>query len=279
MDIFIYISLHTLNMLFLKILSLKKNPIEMTLIMRGVGCITMSIIFALKMNFSLLPKRPKLQFIRLCIAGLGLALIISSYQYVHASTVAVLLKFDVIFLIFISAFLGHKTKNMTYYALGAFVLLFIHISLFKGPTEDIFGHVMALVGTFIISIGFLLLNKSGKSENKAVTCLIPGLSLFLFGLLLAVKNREDYIKLITFSSMLACLSGVIMFAIYIYTLKLYNKHSVVFTELLTFICIFIFIPIEIWGLKIFISTQHLLSILIVSLYTLFVFLKREKVFA
>ena len=128
MDILIYICLHTLNMWLLKNLSINENPTEVTLLLRGLGCISLSILFAWQKNYSLIPNKPKLQLMRLFIAGFGLALMIGSYNYINASTIAVLLKFDVIFLIFISTFLKRELKEMSFYALGAFVLLsLIHI--------------------------------------------------------------------------------------------------------------------------------------------------------
>ncbi len=276
MDILIYISLHTINIWLLKSLSLESVPTEVTLIIRGLGCIIMSVIFAYKNNFSLLPKDPKLQLTRLFTAGLGLGLMIASYQYVNASTAAVLFKFDVIFLIFISMFLGNKVKTMIYYALGAFAFLLTHIFFFKEFSENILGYITALIGTFIISIGFLLLNKSGQSENQAVTCLVPGISISLFGVLLALKKQGNYFDTLNVSLLMALCSGIIMFAIYIYTLKLYKKYSVVFAEILTFICIILLVPIEIWGLRTSYSLQHLFSILVIASYTLFVYLKKYK---
>lgn len=263
-------------MWLLKSLSLDSVPTEVTLMVRGLGCILMSLLFAYKNNYSISPKKPKLQFARLFIAGLGLGLMIASYQYINASTVAVLFKFDVVFLIFISMFLGKKAKGMIYYALGAFALLSIHIFFFKENSENILGYVAALSGTFVISIGFLLLNKSGKFENQAVTCLVPGVSISLFGLLLAFQKQGTYFDISNFSLLIALFSGFVMFAIYNYTLKLYRKHSVVFAELLTFICIILFIPIEILGLKMSLSAQHLFSILVIASYTLFVYFKKEN---
>ncbi len=279
MEILLYLSLHTINMGVLKKLAMLEMPTEATLVFRGLGCIFMAIYLAKKNNYSLVPNKTKLQLIRILIAGLGIGLMITSYKYVFATTVAVLFKFDVIFLIFFSLISLRKIKGLTLYALGAFILLLLHVLYFKEDTENLIGYGFALGGTFIISIGFILLSKSGKSENLAVTCIVPGISLVLGGIFLGFFKQGNYKVIPLVDVFIATFSGFIMFWIYMYTLKLYRKHSVVFTELLTFICIILFIPIEIWGLNTILNPQHILSILTIGLYTLFVYFKKERQYA
>ena len=259
----------------LKKVSLESVPVEIVLIARGLGCVFMSLFLAYKNNFSLIPRQSKLQLARILVAGLGLGPIITSYQFINASTVAVVFKFDVIFLLFISMFFKGKFQRLAFHSLGALLLLLAHILYFKEPYESTLGYMLSLGGTFVISIGFILLNKSGKNENQAVTCLVPGASILLFGIIILLARRGDYSSISETSFALALSSGIVMFFIYIYTLKLYKKHTVIFTELLTFACIILFIPIEIWGLKIPISFRHLFSILVIAAYTLFIYLKKE----
>jgi len=274
MIIIIYLLLHVANMLLLKKLAMDGISGHTILVFRGLGCMFCAISYAILKRHSLYPKDPQLQAKRLLVAGLGLSLTLLSYQFINASTINLLLKYDILFLLVMTLKRGQSISKFIVFLLGGLLLLILHITFFKADSESIVGHIIVILGTLIISVGFLLLNKSARKENIAVTTVIPGLSLTIAGILLFFANPNHSLNFSSHFMLLIC--GPIMYFIYFFTIKLYKRLSIVVTELLTYLSILMVIPLEINILSLNMDIHHLVSLAIIGLYTVTVYLMAVK---
>ncbi|MFX5574569.1 hypothetical protein ABTD77_19205, partial [Acinetobacter baumannii] len=84
-------------------------------IYRGAIALILGIIGACLKRYSLFPESWKPQIARLIFNGLASYLLVSSFTYLSASTVSLISRIDVPFLIFLSVYLGKEKSDLQFW--------------------------------------------------------------------------------------------------------------------------------------------------------------------
>lgn len=231
--------------LCIRVLALEGVPVSESLIVRGLGCLALVILFSHHQNLPLKPKSVKTQVFRAVLAGLALTFLTMSYNWLSASAVSVLSNIDVPLLVLLGPIVGVPAFKRTR-ALALLAILFlvwyvsgieIHQDLFKGLSS------LAL-GSVLLCFGYLYIKKSMSEENEAVAILTPSLAIIVYGIAEAAVE-SGFAHLWTPSqAALALLSGVLMFVAYAATMRLYELTDLASAEFPTLISAIVIQPLE-----------------------------------
>ena len=246
--------------ILLKYLALSQAPFSATLILRGIIVIVLSISLAWKTGDSLYPKNTRFQFIRLLNSGLALGLGTLSYVYLSATSIALLARLDLFWILCFEKD-GRKGRlGRTYFILS--LILLVGVALLRFPGDTSLGLMLAVLSTALLTWGFFLAQRSGTEENMSVAILVPGLSLVLFGIFFIQKNM-----LITFNWILpTILSGILLFLFYYFLLSSFRHFSIYTVNVGALIATLILSAVEIWifhlpiSIRLFVGLVVLLAI-------------------
>ncbi len=233
--------------LTMRTLALSGIPISESLVIRGTSCLLLVFIYARQFKLTLAPSSLKTQVIRGVLAGLALTFISWSYNWLTASTVAVLSNMDVPLLMVFGPAIGVPSSNRSrLLALVSILLLIWYGTGLESQISLIYGLCSLILGTFLLCIGYLFIKKSMGEENIAVTIQTPALAIMIYGL---IENLFQFGFSVDSHWTLQLLflnifSGVGMFMAYFATMKLYNITDLATAEFPTLIASVAIQPFE-----------------------------------
>lgn len=232
--------------LSMRVLALNEVPVSESLILRGFSCLLGVLLFARRYSFSLIPRSLKTQIFRALLAGMALTFLSLSYNWLTASTIAVLSNIDVPLLMVLGSLLGvPATKKTQLLSLISILFLVWYISNLEMQINLVYGLGSLTLGSLLLCFGYLYIKKSMADENKAVAILTPSLAIILYGLVEKVWTGGGVSSAWTLTSLsIGFLSGVGMFLAYIATMKLYELTDLASAEFPTLISSIIIQPAE-----------------------------------
>lgn len=242
----VYIGLHALNGLLLKqVANLGVATLD-TLLVRGLACALTAAATGLWLGRSLWPNKPWLQVVRFVCSGLALWLITAAYRYANATTVSTISRLDTAILLVLGPLAGVAARPLQrLLAGGCIVLPLLVVSQGTlGRGEQAWGYALAFLGTLGITAGYLFLRSASKTENVQVVALIAGLAIASYGgagRLLTAGPWPDGAAL-----GLCAASGLVMYALYDLTVRLYRLMDIARAEYPTLIAALAVMPAEAW---------------------------------
>ena len=237
-----FIGLHVLNGLLLKGLS-GDLSLASLLIYRGLSCLLFAAAIAFCSGQAFFPVEPRIQGIRMFLGGSALACIIAGYRFVDASTVALLGRLDLAFLVLLGAWTGGVYSSRRRMLAGISVVIAVAYVLYEAETSTALGALLAVVGALLVSISYLVLRSSVRDESIPALTLSPALALVLIGCTSRlIEGGTDDIPWIVW--LLLFLAGAVMYLIYDATVRLYRMFDVAAAEFPTVLAALILVPLE-----------------------------------
>ena len=240
-----------------------------SLLGRGMICLVCSILFGLFYKERLLPKLFIPQGIRLFLAGLGLWATVESYQYAGVSQIALISRMNIPIIIIFGFLVTLKTTLRQKLISAAIVLiLLLSVRFLDSGSSSLYGLFLAVLGTVTLSISYLFLNKTAKTESSAIVSLTPSVACIFTGIILLYKGSSvlDY----TFSGLfLTSLSGLTMYMSYRVTRQLYIRYAFLSAQSFFVLIPLLSIPVDIlWRKEVFTASEYfifsIVSILIIA---------------
>jgi hypothetical protein len=228
------------NALLLRYLGIHDFPAPASMGLRALSCLIFTLIYSNAKEHSLRPKQPRFQLFRAVLGAFSLLAIITSYHYIHASTVTMLQRLD---LLILCIFGFHVSAGKSKLHVWAIIFCFALVSfLLKDPTEQIAGYLLACIGATGLACGYMMMKKSQASENFSITIMVPSLSCIVLGIALGPTAFAQSLTdpLATF----AYASGATMFVTYYLTLKLFERMNIATAEFPTLLATTLVMPLE-----------------------------------
>ena len=231
--------------LSIRYIALHSIPLSESLVVRGFVCLAMVVGWARYRSLSLRPKFVKTQIVRAAIAGLALSFFSMSYNWLSASSVAMLSNIDVPMLVILGSLVGQasslKTKLLS---LLSIVLLVIYGSHVQHEPQWVLGLATLGLGLFLLCFGYYFIKKSMNEENRAITVLTPAVAIIVYG---GLQKFTEVSSLGTWDLtilMVTVISAVGMFGAYYATMKLYALTDIAMAEFPTLLSSLAIQPLE-----------------------------------
>jgi hypothetical protein len=236
-----------INNYILSILGSLHVPTAQSLVSRGTVCVICSILGGFYFKEKIIPNSVKTQSFRFLLAGIGLWATVESYRYARASEIAIISRLDIPLLIIFGYLISLKT-SLWQKLVSTFLIASIVASIWFFSDERTTSHGLALaaLGTFALSMSYLLLNQTSRTESAAIVTLTPGLSCFTFGLCILLLTKQELV-LSPVAILLTALSGVSMYSIYRIVRHLYRRFEFLRAQVIYVLIPIISIPIDIVG--------------------------------
>lgn len=231
--------------LAMRILAIKNTPFAEALLIRGITCLALVILFAKKKQLSLWPKSIKTQCVRALCAGLALTLFALSYNWLSASAVSVLSNIDVPLLILLGPIIGvSASERIRILAVLSILLLVWYVLQLEQQAGLFYGLLSLLTSCLLLCIGYHFIKKSMNEENQAITILTPSLAIIFYGLIEYILIHSTPFTWSFDLIIIDVFSGIGMFAAYFATMRLYNLTDLANAEFPTLLSSIIIQPIE-----------------------------------
>jgi len=191
---------------------------------RGVLSLIISVLIGTVLKQGVFPKEVTLQAGRFLINGASSILFISSFQFLSASTVGLISRLDIPFLIFVSFMVGQRKSQMQFWLSFWAILMIVFLALdARLIEEDPRGFALAFGAVVSVSSGFLILKKVAH-ENPFITSNVFSLSNIFFGLLLMLFQPDQ--KPMEWQHIGGFVTGAVsQVANYYFAIHLYRKYS------------------------------------------------------
>jgi len=228
----------------IRVLALHQIPLSETLVVRGLSCLILVMAYSYRRKLSLVPKSIRTQVVRASLAGLALTLLSLSYNWLSASSVALLSNVDVPLLVVLGPIIGVqaslRARGLSLLSIAVLVWYVVNI---ERTNQFLYGLGSLLLGSALLCIGYFFIKKSMNEENRAIAILTPSLALVLYGVLEGAGG-VDPLKWSTLDLAICILSGVAMFFAYVATMKLYDLTDIASAEFPTLLSAIAIQPIE-----------------------------------
>lgn len=193
------------------------------LLCRSVTTLSLSSLVAKWQGHSLWPTNWRTQRLRLVNSGIALYLLLLSFQYLSATTVGLLQRLDIPFLIILTSIGNRQSGHRVRLSLAVIVGVICFIGISHQINEPVIGFVIALSAVFLLSVSFILIKRSVGLENGFVmmniTCLssigVSLISIAATGDIGWHGHHQDIGLLI--------LSGILQFSQYCCIVALYRR--------------------------------------------------------
>ena len=261
-----YIIILIANSLITKYLS--KNNVDGSFILfnRGLICFLIILSAAIIYKRSLKPNNIKIQTVRFFVAGMGLFCITNSFKFVHAATISLIQRSELLLVIIVSAILSRKFFNIkTLYSLIISIFLFLFLFFFKNPDENNAGIWLGLVGTGFVIAGYFLIKKVVVSETFLVITMTSALGSIFFGLSYSVYKHSINYSINPLLLFLLFILGAFMFIIYRLTVYIYKEYDVENAQYFSLIAIFLTIPLEYIFIGNTVETTYAIGLIVFSI--------------
>tara|TARA_B110001454_G_scaffold218046_1_gene244911 strand:+ start:22062 stop:22925 length:864 start_codon:yes stop_codon:yes gene_type:complete len=262
--------------LSIRLLADRHVPLSQSLLARGLVCLILVWGWAKRQQLSLIPKSIKTQVFRALIAGLALTFFSMSYNWLSASTVAVLSNIDVPMLVILGSFVGqNSTLRAKLLSLISIVILAIYTLSLQRQPQWLLGISVLGIGTVLLCFGYFFIKKSMTEENEVITVLTPSLAIIAYGLVqwglepmtTSVWNSLSVISVI--------ISGIGMFGAYYATMRLYELTDITTAEFPTLLSSVAIQPMEAIFFRESLSVSHL-WLSIVFVFVTYLILRTEN---
>lgn len=240
-----YVVLHALNILLLKAAAFVGASTPNTVFLRGLGCLLVGGAVALWNRRSMWPRHPREQAVRFIVAGASLYLLTESFHYARGTTVSTISRLDTALLIALGPLVGIANSGARRMVAVGLIATVAWLGYFgRGTEESLLGYGLALAATCGLTLGFVLMRRTGRKETVEVVAGVAALALITYGTLGGAKPTiEQHAQL---GSLFALASGACMFAIYALTLRLYRVMNIALAEYPTLFSTILVLPLEQW---------------------------------
>ena len=186
---------------------------ETILMIRGGTCAVIVALISILQARSLVPRSPSVQFARGIVAGTSLFLATASYRYLHPSSATLLGRLDLPLLGLLTSRGNSQSFLPRFIGFFSIAWLFCTAVAMRDPSEQLVGYICACLGGILVSVGYLFVHRTSRSENWLVVAFTPALACFLIGGAAVFVNSS--FSSITFSTFLELIvSGSLMFSLY-----------------------------------------------------------------
>ncbi len=277
MLIVVFLMVSLFNNYILSLLGGLHVPTAQSLLGRGLVCFFCSVLGGVAFKEQIFPKRIKTQILRFFFAGFGLWATIESYQLARASEIALISRLDLPVII-IFGFLVSLSTTFLQKGLSALLIAAIATSIwiFSDEHTTFRGLTLAALGTLTLSLSYLLLNRTARTESAAIVTITPASACVIFGLAILLKS-EAKVNLDPLAIMLTLTSGLSMYASYRVIRHLYRRYSFLRAQIAYILIPIISIPIDILGFKHHFKLAEYASFLVISIGVIMVCLMNEKI--
>lgn len=244
--IFFYIIIQVSNGTLTKFLVNQHISGSVVLLLRASFCLIFVTLLAILKKESLVPKKPKIQGLRIVLAGVGLFLITNSYGYLNATSVAFVQRLDMLIVIIIGCILvgkWHSAKNVVTIVTLFIAILFICI--FKNVTESMQGIAMAFAGTICVVISYYLIKSVVEQENELVITGVACVgSILVCSIDILYKGTYAFPPTNNLIWLAYIVEGIFMLLLYLLTVSLYKILSVEHAQFISLVASFLTLPFE-----------------------------------
>lgn len=218
---------------------------SVVLLFRAAICLLLILLIAIIKKQSLIPKKPKIQGMRIILSGIGLLLITNSYAYLNATSVAFVSRLDMLLVIMVTCYIAGNLLSLKNIITSiTFLVGLAFISFFKNATESLQGIFMALGGTFCIVAGYFLIKSVVEKENELVITGIACIGSILMSGMDIIVNSIQILPLNNVIWFAFTVEGCCMFLLYILTVRLYKLISLENAQFIALIGTVLTIPFE-----------------------------------
>ncbi len=242
-----FLSVSLINNYILSALGALHVPTGQSLTGRGVVCILCSLIGGYLLNERVVPEKIKTQIARFFFAGFGLWATIESYQFARASEIALISRLDLPVIIILGFLVSLSTTTIQkVISVGLMGAIIFSIWVFSDEHTTFHGLTLAALGTITLSLSYLLLNRTARTESAAIVSLTPAVACVFFGPLILWGSKQQ-LNLEPFAIFLTAISGVAMYASYRVVRPLYRRYSFLRAQIAYVLIPIVSIPIDLIG--------------------------------
>ena len=205
-------------------LSGQDYPAPLMLVFYGTISLILNCAVGIFRKEDIFPKKWKLQILRLLNNGFSMLLIYISYKYLSAGSVSLIQRTDIPFVIILSFFMGNKKNNLQFWlSLWVFFTIIFMVLDARLINEEPGGFGFAFAGVAMISVGYLIIQKTVAIETVYSLSNINSLGMILIGTItMFIKDYSWHIN--TADIWIFCLGGLMIFTIYIVAIPLYRWY-------------------------------------------------------
>lgn len=190
------------------------------LVFRGVSCLIFTILLSRCSRESLVACDLRSQLVRFSLAGLGTWAVAESYRSGPVSKIALISRIDIPLLVLFGSYASmifSKLKKV----FSLLALSVICSSMYPLSQRHSYSLVMALIGTILLGICFLIMKRTATTENASVMVLTPALACIAVGSLSGgLPYRYELSGVI-----ISILSGLLMVVSYHFSRQLYIRTT------------------------------------------------------
>lgn len=231
LGIFILVILSTSSYIYtIKEMSNRGYSTSENMIYRGIICLSIGIIASKIKGYKLIPQNKKTQIFRFFTSGFASYFYTASFAFLNASTIALLGRLDIPFLlVLVALFSNHheNKKSSLQFWLSIWTIIIVSYITFSGNfyNENSMGYIYAFTSIILIALGYIFMKNSAGKENIIVLSNVFSLSNLVFGLALLYINGENLHFDLT-DIWIFVLYALSQFGIYILSIQLYKWYNI-----------------------------------------------------
>ncbi|MBS1960088.1 MAG: hypothetical protein JST80_11485 [Bdellovibrionales bacterium] len=276
MLILVFLGVSLINNYILSALGSLHVPTGQSLTFRGMVCVLCSLLGGLLLKERVVPEKFKTQIARFFFAGFGLWATIESYQFARASEIALISRLDLPVIIILGFLVSLTTTTVQkIMSLGLVGAITFSIWIFADEQTTVHGLLLAALGTLTLSLSYLLLNRTARTESAAIVSLTPAVACMIFGPIIFLGSKQS-LNLEPLAIFLTAASGVAMYASYRTVRHLYRRYSFLRAQIAYILIPVISIPIDLIGFKHHFRVAEYGTFLIISVGVIVTCLMNEK---
>lgn len=200
------------------------------MIYRGFLCLFIGIVVSKVKGYKIIPQNKKTQIIRFFSSGFASYFYTASFAFLNASTIALLGRLDIAFLLILVALFSNQKENKKsslQFWLSIWTIIIVSFVTFSGSfhNEKPLGYFYAFTSIILIALGYVFMKNSAGKENIIVLSNVFSLSNLIFGLSLFFINGEK-LNFDLKDSWIFVLYAISQFGIYLLSIQLYKWYNV-----------------------------------------------------
>lgn len=200
------------------------------MILRGFFCLLVGIIVSKIKGYKLIPQNKRTQIFRFFASGFASYFFTASFAFLNASTIALLGRLDIPFLLILVTLFTNQNENKKsnlQFWLSIWCIIIVSFIALSGNYSDEkpIGYIYAFISVILIALGYLFMKNSAGKENILVLSNVFSLSNLIFGAVLLLLNGERIH--FSFNDMwVFMLYTLSQFGIYVLSIQLYKWYDV-----------------------------------------------------
>lgn len=238
------------------------------MILRGALCLLIGLAVSKAVGYKIIPQNKQTQTIRFFTSGFASYFYTSAFSFLNASTIALLGRLDIPFLIILVTLFTSQTKNKKsslQFWLSFWTIIILSFIALTGnfTNENPVGYIYAFTSVILIALGYLFMKNSVGKENILILCNVFSLSNLFFGtILLLIKGENLHFEIKDI--WIFVLYALSQFGIYILSIQLYKWYDVERARLPYVVATFIIYFIEIVVGKRMFNASDLVFLIIIT---------------